>query len=115
MITLTSTLPQKGSIDNNDKNGILQVGKTAKGWGSPQFIDFDMGYEGGFGYPTTANDKTMYFAYIPTDGTRNMDIFRSTYVNGQYQSPTKLPGHINSDQFEGDPYIDPQERFLIFA
>ena len=72
-----------------------------------------MDYEGGFGYPTLTKDKTLYFAYIDT--TRNMDIFYSKYKNGLYQKPIKLPSNINSKNFEGDPYIDPKERFLIFA
>lgn len=112
-ITLTSTLPQNGAKDDNSKNGIWQFYNNANGWGNPKFIDLKMDYEGGFGYPTLTKDKTLYFAYIDT--TRNMDIFYSKFKNGIYQKPIKLSKNINTNNFEGDPYIDPKERFLIFA
>ena len=112
-ITLTSTLPQNGEKDDNSKNGIWQFYNNANGWGNPKFIDLKMDYEGGFGYPTLTKDKTLYFAYIDT--TRNMDLFYSKFKKGVYQKPIKLPNTINSNSFEGDPYIDPKERFLIFA
>jgi len=87
-ITLTSTLPQNGEIDNNSKNGIWQFHRKGENWVKPTFIDLEMDY---------------------------MDIFYSKLKNGAYKKPVKLPSHINTDKFEGDPYIDPEERFLIFA
>ncbi len=114
-ITLTSTLPQNGGVDDNSKNGIWQFHKTTTGWGNPDFIELEMDYEGGFGYPTTTENKNLYFAYIPADGTRNMDIFYSKYNQRNYEKPIKLPSQINTNKFEGDPFIDSQERFLIFA
>jgi len=112
-ITLTSTLPQNGSVDDNSRNGIWQFHREGGNWVKPTFIDLKMDYDGGFGYPTLTKDKTLYFAYIDT--TRNMDIFYSKQKGGIYQKPVKLPSHINTEKFEGDPYIDPEERFLIFA
>ena len=112
-ITLTSTLPQNGAKDDNSKNGIWQFNRDGENWGKPSFINLKMDYEGGFGYPTLTKDKTLYFAYIDT--TRNMDLFYSKFKKGVYQKPIKLPNTINSNSFEGDPYIDPKERFLIFA
>lgn len=115
IITLTSTRPQSVVNDTIEKNGIWQFFRNKEGWGSPKFIDLEMDYFGGFGFPTMTENKTLYFAYIPDDGTRNMDIFSSKYMNGTYEKPVKLPPQINSKEFEGDPYIDPKERFLIFA
>ncbi|MBV1924633.1 MAG: hypothetical protein KUG68_11470 [Flavobacteriaceae bacterium] len=115
VITLTSTRPQSIVTDSIEKNGIWQFFRDNESWANPKFIDLKMDYEGGFGYPTMTDDQTLYFAYIPDDGTRNMDIFRSQYSYGGYEKPEKLPPNINSSKFEGDPYIDPKERFLIFA
>lgn len=39
----------------------------------------------------------------------------TAFKEGVYQKPVKLPAHINTEKFEGDPYIDPEERFLISA
>lgn len=114
VITLTSDRPQS-SNDTIEKNGIWQFSKNKKAWSKPKLLNIKMDYDGGFGFPTMTEDQTLYFAYIPDDGTRNMDIFRSQYKNGVYEKPKKLPSNINSSKFEGDPFIDPNERFLIFA
>nr|WP_298930913.1 hypothetical protein [uncultured Allomuricauda sp.] len=114
-VTLTSTLPQKGGPDDNSKNGIWQFYKSSGGWSTPKFIELKMDYDGGFGYPTTTASKDLYFAYIPADGSRNMDIFHAKFNKGDYDKPVKLPSHINTDKFEGDPFIDPKGQFLIFA
>lgn len=115
IITLTSNLPQSVVNDTIERNGIWQFFKNKEGWGNPKFINLEMDYEGGFGFPTMTENQTLYFAYIPDDGTRNMDIFSSKYMNETYEKPVKLPTQVNSSKFEGDPYIDPKERFLIFA
>jgi Tol biopolymer transport system component len=114
-VTLTSTLPQNGGLDDNSKNGIWQFNKSPHGWSAPKFIELKMDYDGGFGYPTTTANKDLYFAYIPADGSRNMDIFYAKFNKGNYDKPVKLSSHINTDKFEGDPFIDSHERFLIFA
>ena len=114
-ITLTSTLPQTKGKGDNEENGIWQFYRNTKGWGNPKLLNLEMDYEGGFGYPTLTENKTLYFAYIPDDGTRNMDIFSAQFNNEIYEKPIKLPSHLNTDKFEGDPFIDSKERYLIFA
>ena len=69
---------------------------------------------GGKGYPTLAADGTLYFSSMP-EGTRDSDIYRASPSGGGYAAPKRLPSPVNTDRFEGDAYVDRQERFVIFA
>ncbi len=114
-ITLTSNRPTNINKTTSNYSNLWQFKHTGDDWGTPKLLTLEMDYKGGFGYPTMTKDKTLYFAYLPDDGSRNMDIFTSKFKNKAYEKPVKLPPHINSEKFEGDPFIDSHERFLIFA
>lgn len=114
-IILASNRPHFEGDSTNRPSSLWQFQREENSWKNPSLISFDMGFEGGFGYPCLTADKTLYFQYMPDDGSRNMDIYRSEFKNGQYQAQEKLPPHINTEKFEGDAFIDRQERFMIFA
>ena len=58
-------------------------------------------------------DGTLYFS--STGETGNPDIYCSRLKDGKYQKPERLDDAINSDASEGDPFIAPDESYLIFA
>jgi len=43
------------------------------------------------------------------------DIWMSPFVNGNYEEPRNLGDSINTEDFELDPFIAPDESFLIFT
>jgi hypothetical protein len=47
-------------------------------------------------------------------GLRGVDLYRSRLVNGRYQEPENLGDAINTQFDEFEPYIAPDESFLIF-
>ncbi len=59
-------------------------------------------------FSTVTGNGTIYFG---TGG----DIFRSEYNNGMYATPQKLSSSVNSGHDEVEPYISPDESFLIFT
>ncbi|MEO1488334.1 MAG: hypothetical protein AAFR88_02695 [Pseudomonadota bacterium] len=60
---------------------------------------------------TTAGD--LYFSSDRPAGSENYDIFVAKA--GADAPPERLPKSVNSRWYEGDPYIDPAGRYLIFA
>jgi Tol biopolymer transport system component len=65
-------------------------------------------------FPTIARNGNLYFnSQRAGKGTNN--IFVSKPVNGEYKPAEKLGSEINIGTWNFDPYIDPDERFLIFA
>ncbi len=58
---------------------------------------------------SVTKNNTIHFA-------DNQDIYFSEFSGGEYQTPQKLDDNINTTQFsELTPYVDPDERFIIFA
>jgi ankyrin repeat protein len=64
--------------------------------------------------PSLSNDDTLYF-YSDTEGSkRRYDIYRSLLVNGDYTIPLNCSDAINSKYYDMNPYIAPDESYMIF-
>jgi hypothetical protein len=108
-----STLP----VPEPDEGGgfrLWQVLREGEAWGSPRPVTITDEPPGGKGYPSLTADGTLYFSSMP-EGTRNSDIYRAAPDGDGFSAAEKLPAPVNTDRFEGDPFVDRQERFLIFA
>ncbi|SHF01451.1 Imidazolonepropionase [Arenibacter palladensis] len=69
-------------------------------------------------YASFTNDGTLYFA--SQDKTLNApnyayDINRSKYVNGKFVKPELLSESINTNRYEADVFIAPDESYMIFC
>ena len=58
---------------------------------------------------------TLYFASNRPGSLGNHDIYRSRLVNGKYTKPENLGSQINSKYIEQDPFIAPDESYLLFT
>ena len=69
-------------------------------------------------YISFAADETMYFASKDKEEdapSYAFDIYRSRLENGIYQIPDRLPEQINTDRYEADVFIAPDESYMIFC
>ena len=112
-ILFASTLPLSGEMESGGFR-LWQVTRVDGGWSAPEPLRIADEPAGGKGYPSLAADGTLYFSSMP-EGTRNSDIYRAAPAGEGYATPEKLPPPVNTDRFEGDAYVDRQERFVIFA
>jgi Tol biopolymer transport system component len=60
-------------------------------------------------YVTQTWDSTIYFT-----GNVNRGIYRAECESGEYNKWERLPDEINSRYWAGHPFIDPDERYLLF-
>jgi len=91
------------------------VTRDGSGWSQPQLLN--MAYQsipGSLGWDFAMTmDSTIYFSvYTATNAT---DIYRSSLVNGQYSTFERLPSEINTSFSEVSPYIEPEEKYIIFG
>lgn len=88
---------------------LWSVRRTERGWSEPRPVGppFDNGNIFGF---SMTDDGTVYF----TDARSGFDIFRSILINGRYAAPEKLGPSVNSENVEDEPFISPDESYLIF-
>ncbi|MEJ0031743.1 MAG: hypothetical protein WDO15_15810 [Bacteroidota bacterium] len=65
-------------------------------------------------YPTMTKSGALHFGSRRSGGKGNADIWKSELVNGEYTTPVNLGDAINTDGSEFEPYIAPDESYLIF-
>jgi Tol biopolymer transport system component len=93
---------------------IWKMQRTKTGWGPPVQLPVAINSPSNEYYPTMADNGTLYFGSRREGGKGNADIYRSKLVNGKYQEPENLGDGINSDGSEFEPFIAPDESFLLF-
>lgn len=86
-----------------------------RGWGPARHLDAPVNSDAGEFYPTVAGNGTLYFSSNRTGGSGRGDLYRSPSELGTYRLVESLGDGINTTAFEGDPYIAPDERYLIFT
>ena len=114
-LLFTSDRPLPGS-DANKKN-LWQVDKTSEGWSTPVALPFPINIDtlGDYHGAVAASGNVYFISYNRPGGLGRSDIFlASQSPNGNFDL-LHWNGPINSDKSEADVYIDPEEKYLLFA
>ena len=85
------------------------VERSGKGWGEPKNLGPSL-----FGYPSLALSGNLYTTPILEGGLGGEDIWVSKFVNDEYTEPENLGEAVNSKIDEIDPFISPDESFILF-
>lgn len=88
------------------------VQRKTDGWSDPQLVGFPNGNEYGL---SISDDGTLYFMADYAGGYGSTDLYRSISVDGKYGTPINLGPSINSQHYEDEPFISPDQSFLLFA
>ena len=93
---------------------IRRVTRTQTGWTQPIVLSVPVpsGMYTGLNFSFSLS-RTLYLEL--SYSTSPHDIFKSAFLNGSYQMPVMLDTAINSGYSEICPFMDPDERFIIFA
>ena len=93
---------------------IWTMDREGEGWSQPRHLDAPIASDGQEWYPTVADDGTLYFGSNRPGGDGLTDIYRAKFADGKYQEPENLGDAINTARDEYEPYIAPDQSFLIF-
>lgn len=89
---------------------------TTTDWSAPKNIGSPINTGDDEFYPSVAKNGNLYFTSTTATKTKGKDdIFVSEFNNNQYTDPQSLSTAINSDGYEYNSYIAPDESFLIFG
>ena len=66
-------------------------------------------------YPTLTTRGDLYFCSRREGGKGRHDIYRARLVNGRFERSENLGSPINTEQSDFDPFIAPDESYIIFA
>lgn len=85
-------------------------------WSKPKNIGAPINTEKDEFYPSVAANGNLYFTATITNDTKGKeDIYISSFVDGAYQNPISLSNNINSETYEFNAYISPDEHTIIFS
>lgn len=98
---------------------IWYIQKTPNGWSAPINAGASINTQKDEYYISFTNNGTMYFAsngHHKKDTTRtDHDIYYSKLVDNKYQKPVNLGSSINSNDYEADVFIAPDESYIIYC
>lgn len=84
-------------------------------WSSPRHTGDSVNSAGNEFYPSVAQNGNLYITASLPDSKGKEDIYLCKYINGQYSKPVSLDTTINSNLFEFNAYIAPDESYIIFS
>lgn len=112
-----SDMPLTGNGNKKDYD-IWYLERHGEAWSPPINIGSPINTAANEYYISFTHDGSMYFASnfsLERKDSRNYDIFRSSLVDGIFQSPTKLENSINTNFYEADAFVAPDESYIIFS
>lgn len=109
-----SNRPGKEGEPARQDMDIWKMNRTKSGWSAPKRLEGPVNSDKSEYYPTIAANGTLYFGSRRDGGKGNSDIYRSRLIDGHYQEPENLGEAINTEGSEYEPFIAPDEKFLIF-
>jgi len=88
--------------------------RAKSGWSSPAHAGDIINSDSTDAYATMAKNGSIYFGSNRAGSFGKMDIYVSYFKHGKYQKPINLGSVVNTADNENNPYISPDEDFLIF-
>jgi len=98
-------------------NGFIWTAtRTLTGWADPEPITIPAVPSLGYGWRVSVtNNETLYMQMMDNTANTDFDIYRVRQVNGVYTAPERLSDNVNSQYMEINPFIDPDENYIIFS
>lgn len=102
---------QEGDTVNGNID-LWMVKRDGESWGSPLHLGEKVNTADADWFPTVSDKGTLFFSTGPG---RSSNIVYSVFKNGQYQKAITLSDSVNSSYRDYDPYIAPDESYVIFS
>jgi Tol biopolymer transport system component len=99
--------------DGSDNIWVSSRGRD--GWEPAEVLPEPVNTDASEVYPSVASDGSMYFASNRPGGYGGYDIYRAQYRDGIFVDAQNLGPTINTDRNEGDPFVAPDESYIIVA
>lgn len=112
-VVFSTSKPRSEGDERMDHWEIWVAERQNDGWCEPVNIGLKFGYD--VACPSISNNGIIYFySESISGGFGNGDIYLSKYEGDTYSEPINLGSPINTEYWENDPYIAPDESFIIF-
>ncbi|WP_282089339.1 hypothetical protein [Aquimarina algiphila] len=110
-----SDMPLDGTGERKDHD-IWYSKKEKTGWSKPINAGENINTNKNEYYISFTKTGTMYFSSNKVGKeNHNFDIYASERVSGHFQKAVRLPETINTNAYEADVFIAPDESYIIFC
>ena len=109
-----SKRPVDKTYDEKDYD-IWYIDVSANGWSNPMNLGSPVNSSSDEYFPSVSENGNLYFTASYEDSYGKEDIYYSKFENGSYTTPVNLGDSINSDLYEFNSFISPDESYLIFS
>lgn len=109
-----STRPHSEGLGEKADHDFWISKREGNRWGDPALFSVEATSEYEDFYPVITTSGNLYFN-SQRGGQGENDIFCSKYVDGKYSTAEKLPEPVNSDSWEFDAYVAPDEKMIFFS
>lgn len=110
-------IPASGSGEPKGNWDLFKVDRINGKWGNPVRLPYPLASDDySADCPSVAANGSIYFysSNYP-GGFGKGDIYISRLINDKYQTPENLGANINSEFYDMDPFIAPDESYIIFS
>ncbi len=92
------------------------IEKEADDWGEPEELLMEWCQGKSIYSVSFSENGTMFFFSEDFEGHLGEDdIFCSELINGEYQEPKSLGQNVNTEHYEIEPAVSPDESYVVFA
>ncbi len=112
-----SDRPRREGDTTRDHN-IWYLKRMGDSWSAPMDVGDAINTDAEEYYMSFTENGTLYFSSkkeAAEDESYNCDLYFSPRVNGAYQTATKLGPTVNTNRYEADVFVAPDESYLIFC
>jgi WD40-like Beta Propeller Repeat len=114
-VFIASGRPASSQEASQQFHRIWVSSRTKNGWSTPRLLPPPVNTGQHDSYPSVTADGTLYFFSRRDGGLGLGDIYRSRASGGDFLEVENLGDAINTEHHEVDPYIAPDESYLIFC
>ncbi len=111
MVLFQSNRPVEGKPDRKGFD-IWAVKKIKNGWSEPFHLGNNINSDASESFASMTRSGNIYF--MKENGDNQSDLYVSKRVKGGYQTPENLGPVINTKWRESNPYISPNEDYIIY-
>lgn len=104
-----------GDIHASYDLNIWVVVKKATGWSKPELLKSPVNTSSYDTWASAAKNRNIYFFSGRDGGFGRSDVYRSKFVNDGHPEVENLGKTINTEYTDNDPFIAPDEEYLIFC
>lgn len=85
-------------------------------WTTAEIVPSPVSTGAGEVYPTIVRDGSLYFTSSRPGGPGRSNLYRAQRrADGSFAEPVLVPPPVNSEFGVGDPFVSPDERYMVFS